>query len=107
MPNAGFQEIAEHMRSLIGTADEWQAGAALPSESQLAAKWGVTRTTVRRALGVLEAENLIEVSPGRGRFVRARSGPTPRRAGTRLETVAAAIRDEIAAGVASDRLDSE
>lgn len=107
MPNAGFQEIAEHMRSLIGTADGWQAGAALPSENRLAAQWGVTRTTIRRALGVLEAENLIEVSPGRGRFVRAGSGATPRRAKTRLETVAAAIRAEIASGVVVDRLDSE
>lgn len=100
MPNAGYQEIARRLRESIERSGEgWEAGAALPSEAQLAGKWAVTRTTVRRALGVLEADGLIEVVPGRGRFVRSSTGT--RQPSALFEEVAAALRDEIATGTTS------
>ena len=108
MPNTGFREIAEHLRRLIASNDEgWSAGAALPSESQLSTEWGVARGTIRRALGLLEADNLIEVIPGRGRFVRSKSGTSNRHPGTRIEAAAAALKQEIASRGLSGRLDSE
>jgi DNA-binding FadR family transcriptional regulator len=45
-------------------------GSRLPTERQLAADLGATRTTVRRALAVLEAEGHISREIGRGTFLR-------------------------------------
>jgi len=45
-------------------------GARLPTERQLAANLGATRTSVRRALTVLEAEGRISREVGRGTFLR-------------------------------------
>jgi GntR family transcriptional regulator, uxu operon transcriptional repressor len=51
------------------------SGARLPTERQLAADLGATRTSVRRALSVLEAEGRISREVGRGTFLR--DGPHP------------------------------
>jgi GntR family transcriptional regulator, uxu operon transcriptional repressor len=55
-------------------AGSWRAGmgpgSRLPTERQLAADLGATRTTVRRALAVLEAEGHISREVGRGTFLR-------------------------------------
>ena len=45
-------------------------GSRLPTERQLAADLGATRTSVRRALTVLEAEGRISREVGRGTFLR-------------------------------------
>jgi len=45
-------------------------GSRLPTERQLAAELGASRTTVRRALAVLEAEGHISREVGRGTFLR-------------------------------------
>jgi GntR family transcriptional regulator len=45
-------------------------GLQLPSEPELAAEHGVSRVTVRRALGQLAEEGLIERRPGAGTFAR-------------------------------------
>lgn len=42
----------------------------VPSENQLAEKFGVSRMTARRALGDLEREGCLERIPGKGTFVR-------------------------------------
>jgi GntR family transcriptional regulator, uxu operon transcriptional repressor len=63
-------ELAE----LILSASEPAAslsGGRLPTERQLAALLGVTRTMVRHALAVLEAEGRISREVGRGTFLRA------------------------------------
>jgi GntR family transcriptional regulator, uxu operon transcriptional repressor len=56
--------LAESRRAGLGT------GARLPTERQLAADLGATRTSVRRALAVLEAEGRISREVGRGTFLR-------------------------------------
>lgn len=50
------------------------AGEALPSEPRLMRDYGVSRSTVRRALGRLEAEGRIDRRRGRGTFARGRRG---------------------------------
>src|SRR5215470_8180537 len=45
-------------------------GSKLPTERQLAAGLGATRTSVRRALAVLEADGRISREVGRGTFLR-------------------------------------
>jgi len=49
-------------------------GSRLPTERQLAARLGVTRTSVRRALTVLEAEGCISREVGRGTFLQVEPG---------------------------------
>lgn len=46
-------------------------GTKLPSERQVAARFGVSRPVVREALRSLVERGLIEIAPGRGAFVRA------------------------------------
>lgn len=48
-----------------------QPGGRLPTERQLAADLGVTRTMVRHALAGLEADGRISREVGRGTFIRA------------------------------------
>lgn len=54
------REIAEGVR---------QPGDRMPTENQLAARFGVNRHTVRRALAEMEDKGLLRVEQGRGTFV--------------------------------------
>ncbi|MBO1077822.1 GntR family transcriptional regulator [Roseomonas haemaphysalidis] len=58
------------LRDRIGSG-ALPAGDRLPGEPDLAAAYGVSRVTVRRALEQLVAEQLVERRPGVGTFVRA------------------------------------
>lgn len=51
-----------------------KTGDRLPGERQLAAKFNLSRGTVREALQFLAALNLVEIRHGGGCFVRAASG---------------------------------
>lgn len=48
---------------------EWPPGSVLPSEQRLAGQMEVSQGTVRKALDVLTAENLLVRRQGRGTFV--------------------------------------
>jgi len=48
----------------------WKPGANLPSEIDLYRQLGVSLGTLRKALSILESEQLIIREPGRGTFVR-------------------------------------
>lgn len=52
-------------------------GTALPSENALAAAYGISRQTVRRALEMMERDNAIVRRPGIGSFVNDRSNVSP------------------------------
>lgn len=56
---------------LIGALDdgEWRPGDRLPTERQLASRYGCSLITVRRALTELAREGRIERTRGRGTFV--------------------------------------
>jgi GntR family transcriptional regulator len=56
------------MRELIAAS---RPGRRLPSERELAARWGVARMTVRHAMDTLVAEGLAERRQGSGTFVAA------------------------------------
>jgi GntR family transcriptional repressor for pyruvate dehydrogenase complex len=52
-------------------------GAKIPSEAELIAAYGVSRTVVREAVSRLQAEGLVETFRGRGSFVLAVPEPSP------------------------------
>ncbi len=64
--------IAHQLREQI-TSGHFAAGDKLPSERALAAEHGSARNTAREAIGLLQAEGLVDVQHGRGVFVRAKS----------------------------------
>lgn len=50
-------------------AGEWKAGEAIPSELDLAARFGVSQGTMRKAIDELAADNLLVRRQGKGTFV--------------------------------------
>ena len=64
-----WKQIAECLEGEIA-AGQYPPGARLPVEADLAARFGVNRHTVRRALSVLTEGGLIEATAGRGTFVK-------------------------------------
>ena len=61
-----YQEIADELRELATSSG---AGSLLPSESELSARFGASRVTVRRALELVRDEGLIAARQGLGWFV--------------------------------------
>ena len=51
-------------------------GSKLPSENELCEQFGVSRTSVREALGALEAQGIIEIVKGKGMYVNKISTDT-------------------------------
>ncbi len=47
-----------------------ETGDALPSENELARKYGISRVTVRRSLSLLEQEGYVHSVTGKGYFIR-------------------------------------
>ena len=85
--------LAESARAGLGT------GSRLPTERQLAADLGATRTSVRHALAVLEAEGHISREVGRGTFLRHLPDGPPAEDTAAASPGAVALADGAAAGV--------
>lgn len=63
-----YEQITESIRKRT-MAGELQPGERLPSEPELAERYGVSRATVREALRVLEKEGVVRSRRGQGTFV--------------------------------------
>src|SRR5215218_9671784 len=116
-------ELAADLEARI-CSGELLAGTRLPSERQLAERYGVSRPIVREALRTLVERGLVEVLPARGSFVRGaratdaagvldahyrRSQATPRdlvEARAMLESTAATLAAERATAEDLDRIDA-
>lgn len=59
------------------TESRYALDEALPSEEELAKRFGVSRVTIRSAMEKLDALGLVERRQGVGTFVRELSGPQP------------------------------
>ena len=67
-----FSPLYQQIKNLMLTSlqhNEWEPGAAIPSELELAARFKVSQGTVRKAVAELAAENLLVRRQGKGTFV--------------------------------------
>lgn len=71
-----WRAIADSLRADLA-AERYGPGDKLPTEGQLAARFGVHRHTVRHALSGLIAEGLLRSRRGAGIYVRARPTEYP------------------------------
>ena len=81
-----WREIAQSVRAEIAGGG-LEAGARLPSESALAARFAVNRHTVRQALQSLAEEGVITIRRGAGSFVTGRVIDYPLSAHTRFTEI--------------------
>lgn len=63
-----YSQIKEMVREKI-EAGEWPPGALIPSERHFCDQFGISRMTVRQALGDLASEGLVVREKGKGTFV--------------------------------------
>ena len=71
-PIPSFHPLWQQIRALIVRdleAGAWKPGEAIPSELDLAARFGVSQGTVRRAIDALADDNLVVRRQGKGTFV--------------------------------------
>jgi GntR family transcriptional regulator len=62
-----YAQIAELLKQQIG-AGAYEPSGRLPSEQELVQRYGVSRVTVRLALGALEEQRLVERKQGKGTY---------------------------------------
>jgi GntR family transcriptional regulator len=72
-PAPAYQALRQQLRAELA-AGEYRDGARLPTESELVARHGVSRQTVRRAFQDLVAEGAVYRVPGRGTYARDLAG---------------------------------
>lgn len=75
-PRHVYLQVADRLAALI-EAGSLAPGARLPAERDLAAEYGVSYDSVRRATAVLRDRGLIVTLIGRGSFVTPRQEGTP------------------------------
>ena len=61
--------VCEALTQLI-SGDDFPPGSRLPSEMNMASRFGVSRTVIREAISRLKSEGLVESRQGSGVFVR-------------------------------------
>ncbi len=67
-----FRPLYDQIKILLTqslVAGEWKPGEAIPSEVELAARFGVSQGTVRKAIDELAAENILVRRQGKGTYV--------------------------------------
>ena len=66
--HALYQKVAEDIKAAIASG-EYPAAAKLPSENELAQRYGVSRGTIRQAFAALRADGVIASRRGARRVV--------------------------------------
>ena len=73
-----FSPLYRQIRELITkslASGEWRPGDLIPSESELAERFGVSQGTVRKAIDEMADENLLVRRQGKGTFVATHDDP--------------------------------
>src|SRR5882757_6145503 len=68
MEQSLYRRIAEDLKAAIASGT-YEAGARLPSESELADRYGASRGTIRQAFAALRADGVISSRQGARRVV--------------------------------------
>lgn len=63
------QSVADNILSMITIEKKFVAGDKLPNELDLSEELGVSRTTLREAIRILVAYDILEIQRGKGTFV--------------------------------------
>lgn len=63
-------DIAEAILSMITIEKRFQPGDKLPNENDLSLELGVSRTTLREAIRILAAGNIVEIRRGKGTYIK-------------------------------------
>lgn len=71
-----YQQLLKEVRNRIATG-EWAVGSRLPNEIELATNLGVSRVTIRQALGAAVDAGLLVRVRGKGTFVARNGGSEP------------------------------
>ena len=74
-----FRPLYEQIKLLLTqslVAGEWKPGEPIPSEIELAARYGVSQGTVRKAIDALAAEHILLRRQGKGTYVASHNTPT-------------------------------
>lgn len=78
MPSPTFSPLYRQIKDLMISsleAGEWEPGALIPSEAELAGRFNVSQGTVRKAIDEMAAENLLIRRQGKGTFVATHNDP--------------------------------
>ena len=67
------EQIADKLREMI-IQEEMKTGTKLPAEAELMARFGVSRSTVREAVKILQTEHIVDIRQGQGTFLCAMPG---------------------------------
>lgn len=91
-PRARYRQVADRLRQAI-QAGEYAPGELLPSQPELARRYGLNQTSINRAIALLRQEGLVRVEQGRGAYVldlptARRVRRIPHRDGERVSTFA-------------------
>lgn len=67
------EQVAEQIRELI-IEQQWEIGAKIPGEFELAEQLNVGRSSVREAVKILVARNILEIRRGKGTYIAHNTG---------------------------------
>ena len=67
------EQIADKLREMI-IQESMKTGAKLPAEAELMERFGVSRSTVREAVKILQTEHIVDIRQGQGTFLCAMPG---------------------------------
>lgn len=64
------ENVAEEIHAMITIDKKFAKGDKLPNENELSANFKVSRTTLREAIRILVAHNILEIQRGKGTYVK-------------------------------------
>ena len=67
------EQIADKLREMI-IEEGMQTGSKMPAEAELMNRFGVSRSTVREAVKILQTEHIVDIRQGQGTFLCAMPG---------------------------------
>src|SRR5690349_21412874 len=84
-----WRRVADELERAIAVGT-FKSGAKLPAENDIAARFGVNRHTVRRALATLAERGLVRAERGSGTYVEAQRLAYPIHSRTRFSEIVGA-----------------